>query len=173
MAKKEALLIIDMLNDFVLPDGSLSVPGAKKIIPVIKKEIEKFRRKNQPIFYINDSHSPADSEFLVWPEHCIADSKGAEVVKALAPRKGDYVICKQRYSAFFATNLDFLLKDLGIKKLILAGLLTNICIFFTAADAYMRGYQVSVLKNGVLALTNEEHQFSLEQMKKLLAAKLV
>lgn len=173
MAKKEAFLIIDMLNDFVLPDGSLSVPGAKKIVAVIKREIEKFRKNNQPIIYINDTHSPSDSEFSVWPKHCIAGAKGAEVIKELTPRKGDYIVEKQRYSGFLATNLDFLLRDLGIKKLVLAGLLTNICIFFTAADAYMRGYHVSILKNGVLALTHEEHEFSLEQMKKLLAAKLV
>ncbi len=91
----------------------------------------------------------------------------------MTPEEDDYIVAKRRYSAFFGTELDILLRELGISKLILTGALTDICIFCTALDAYMRNYQIIVPKDSVVALTPEEHEFSLKQMEKLVSAEII
>lgn len=168
-----ALLIIDMLNDFVQEGAPLEVPRARKIIEPLRKRVEEARREGVLIFYLCDAHRPDDVEFNSWPPHGIAGTPGAQVVEKLEPQKGDYVIPKRKYSCFLGTDLDLLLRERGIKKLIITGVVTNICVFFTAADAFMRGYEVIIPRDSVAALTEEEGEFSLEQMKSLFQAKII
>lgn len=170
---KTAFLIIDMINDFVHPDGALVAAGAKEIIPNIIRRREEAKKQGIPIIYLSDTHDPRDSEFRSWPEHGVKGSWGAQVVDELAPEEGNYALPKRRYSAFFSTELDLLLRELKIERVILTGTLTNICIFCTAIDAYMRGYQIVVPRDSVVALTPEEHEFALKQMEKLLSAEVV
>jgi len=159
-----ALLVTDMLNDFVRKGATLEVPAAKAIIPHIRKEIGKAREKNIPIIYCCDAHRENDPEFKLWPRHAVKGTKGAEVIRQLKPHREDYVVSKTSYSCFYKTILDTLLKKLGITHLILTGVVTNICILYTTADACMRGYDVTILKNCVAALTESEHRFALQQM---------
>lgn len=168
-----AFLVIDMLNDFILPGAPLEVPKARDIIATLKDEIEKARKNEIPIIYICDAHKPNDREFKIWPKHCVKGTKGAEVVSELKPKKGDFIIPKTTYSGFFKTKLENLLKKLKVKELIVSGILTNICVLYTVSDATLRGYQVSVLKNCVASLTDEEHNFALQQMEKVLKAKII
>ena len=168
---KRALLIIDMLNDFVLPGAPLEVPAAKIIIPSIKMELDKARREGVPVIYLCDQHQANDSEFKVWPSHAVKGTEGAEVVLELKPQPGDYIIAKTSYSSFFETELDSLLKRLGVDQLILTGVVTNICVLYTGADAYMRGYKVSVSEEAVAALNEEDHRFALRQLQEVLKPK--
>ena len=172
MAKK-ALLIIDMLNDFLLEGAPLEVPRGREIVSALKERIEEARREGIPIVYICDSHDKDDEEFKVWPPHAISETEGAEVIKELKPEKKDSIIKKQRYSGFFETNLDNILKKLGVKELIITGVVTNICILYTTADAVMRGYKVTIPKDSVAALNEEEGQFALDQIKNILKAKII
>ncbi len=89
---KKALLVIDMLNDFVLEGAPLEVPKGRKIIPALKRRIEEARREGIPIIYISDSHDKDDEEFKVWPPHAISGTKGAEIIKELQPEEKDYII---------------------------------------------------------------------------------
>jgi len=170
---KQAFLVIDMLNDFILPGAPLEVPKAREIISTLKGEIDEARRNEIPIIYICDAHKPNDPEFKIWPKHCVKGTKGAEVVSELKPEKGDFIVPKTTYSGFYKTKLDNLLKKLKVKKLIVSGILTNICVLYTVSDATLRGYPVTVLKNCVTSLTDEEHNFALRQMEKVLKAKIV
>lgn len=170
--EKYALLIADMLNDFVNEGASLEVPTARAIIGNIREEIRKARKKHIPIIYCCDAHKDKDPEFRVWPRHAVKGTKGAQVIKQLKPRKEDYVVEKTSYSCFYKTSLDKLLKRLGKTHLIITGVVTNICVLYTAADAYMRGYKVTVPLNCVAALTQKEHQFALQQMKQILNAEI-
>ena len=168
-----ALLVTDMLNDFVNKGATLEVPMARTIIRNIKKEINKARKRHIPIIYCCDAHKDNDPEFKLWPRHAVKGTAGADVIEQLKPQKEDYVISKTYYSCFYKTSLDKLLKKLGTTHLILTGVVTNICILYTTAEAYMRGYKVTIPKNCVAALTKNEHQFALQQMQRIFHAEIV
>ena len=168
-----ALLITDMLNDFVNKGATLEVPMARAIIQHIREEIDKARKKRIPIIYCCDAHKDNDPEFKLWPRHAVKGTAGADVIEQLKPQKEDYVISKTYYSCFYKTSLDKLLKKLGTTHLILTGVVTNICILYTTAEAYMRGYKVVIPKNCVAALTKNEHQFALQQMQRVFHAEIV
>ncbi len=164
----KALLIIDMLNDFVVKGAPLEVPKARGIVGNIKRELKKARRNDIPVIYCCDSHSRNDREFEVWPVHAVKGTRGAEVVDELKPRAGDVIVYKRTYSGFYRTPLDKTLRRFGVRHLVLTGVLTNICILYTAADAYMRGYQVCVPEDCVAALRAEDHRFALRQIREIL-----
>jgi nicotinamidase-related amidase len=172
---REALLVIDMLNDFVLEGAPLEVPDTRKVIPAIKREIERARKDGNPVIYICDWHDPDDSEFekFGWPPHAVRDTKGADVVEDIKPQKGDVVIKKNTYSGFYGTELEKTLKKLGVSDLRLTGCVTHICVMFTASDAVLREYGVSVVADGVAGLAKEDHDAALRIMKNVLGAKLV
>jgi nicotinamidase/pyrazinamidase len=172
---KEALLIIDMLNDFVRKGAPLEVPGIRKVIPVIKKEIENAKKEGKPVIYICDTHDPDDKEFskFGWPPHAVKGTKGAKIIDELKPREGDIIIEKTTYSGFYNTVLDETLKKLGVDSVRLAGCVTHICIMFTASDAVLRDYKVIVIENGVAGLAKEDHEAGLRIMKNVLGARVV
>lgn len=169
---EEALLVIDMLNDFVKEGAPLEVPDTRKIIPYLQKEITNARRAGVPVIFVCDSHDPDDKEFQIWPPHCVKSTEGAQVVEELRPQEGDIIIEKKTYSGFFNTNLEDVLKEMGVKKLKLAGCVTNICILYTASDAVLRGYDLTILKDGVAGLDQRDHQFALRQMENVLKARI-
>lgn len=171
---KEALLIIDMLNDFVLEGAPLEVPETRKVIPTIKREIEVARKEDKPVVYICDIHEPDDKEFskFGWPPHAVKGTEGAKVVKDLKPEEGDIIIEKTTYSGFYKTKLDETLKKLGVDSLRLTGCVTHICIMFTASDAVLRDYKVTVVENGVAGLAKEDHEAALRIMKNVLGVKI-
>jgi nicotinamidase-related amidase len=173
--KKEALLVIDMLNDFVLPGASLEVPDTRTIIPVIQKEIGRARAAGNPVIYVCDSHAPDDKEFrkFGWPAHAVKGTAGAEVVEELKPAPGDSVITKDTYSGFYGTRLDETLKNLGADSLRLTGCVTHICIMFTASDAVLRDYEVTVVEDGVAGLAREDHDAAFRIMKNVMGVEIV
>lgn len=167
MAKK-ALLIMDMLNDFIKRGAPLEVPKARGIIRNIRRELEKARRAGIPVIYCCDRHEPRDREFEVWPPHAVRGTQGAEIIEELRPIKGEPVVAKKTYSAFYRTSLEKTLKGLGVKHLILTGVVTNICILYTAVDAYMRGYEITVPEDCVAGLKAGDSLFALRQIKGVL-----
>ncbi|MBC7333977.1 MAG: cysteine hydrolase [Actinobacteria bacterium] len=173
MEYKKALLIIDMLNDFVKDGAPLKVPGIETIIGPIKKEIKKARDEGYPIIYICDSHDKDDKEFELFPPHAVKGTEGAKIIEELKPEGSDIIIRKNTFSGFFKTELDEVLKKLSVNKLIVTGCVTNICVLYTVSDAVLRGYKVDVVKNGVTGLTEKEHKFALEQMKNVLKVNVV
>jgi nicotinamidase/pyrazinamidase len=167
------LLVIDMLNDFIEDEGALLVPEAKRIVPRIAQVLAHARQQGVPVIYVTDSHRPDDHEFRFWPAHAVSDTWGGEIIKELKPAQGDYIIPKRRYSAFFGTDLDTYLRELGITKLYLTGVLTNICIYATALDASMRNYHVGVFKDAVASLSEDTDRFIFGQLEDVLQAELL
>lgn len=168
-----ALLVIDMLNDFLLPGAPLEVSQGRRIVPSLKKRISQARKEGIPVIYLCDSHSRDDEEFEHWPPHAIAGTDGARIIDELKLQREDHIIEKTRYSGFYRTELDELLKRLEVEELIMTGLVTNICVLYTAADAAMRGYSVIVPTDSVAALNEADGQFALNQMANILKAKLI
>lgn len=174
MNNKKALLVIDMLNDFIRSDGALYVGKiAEKVNEEIERIIQKAREENMPVLYICDSHRPDDAEFRMFKPHCIKGTEGGEIADSLAPRPGDCIIPKRKYSAFFGTDLDATLREMKISELILVGVCTNICVLYTAADARMLNYKVTVIKDGVASFNQEAHKFALQEMETTLGVNII
>lgn len=168
--KNEALLVIDMLNDFVLPGAPLEVPETRRVLGHIGREIDAAHAAGRPVLYLCDTHAPDDPEFsrFGWPPHAVRGTKGADIVDALLPRPGDAVVLKTTYSGFFRTDLDEILRKRGVDSLRLTGCVTHICVLFTASDAVLRGYSVTVVEDGVAGLAKEDHDAALRIMKNVM-----
>src|SRR3972149_8134326 len=173
MTGDKALLIIDMLNDFVLEGAPLKVPKIKSIIGPIKKEIVKAGSGGYPVIYLCDSHEKDDKEFKIFPPHAIRNTEGSKIIEELKPQGNDIIVRKSTFSGFFNTDLDKILEKLSVKKLIITGDVTNISIFYTSADAVIRGFDVDVVKGAVIGLSRRDHNFALDQMRKILKVNIV
>jgi nicotinamidase-related amidase len=169
----KALLVIDMLKDFLEKDGVLCIGDTEQLIQNVGQRLIDWRAQGDPVIYIMDRHLPQDAEFAMFPPHCLAGERGGEVVDELAPGPGDYIVYKRRYSAFFGTDLDLILRELRISDLELAGVCTQICILYTAADARMLNYTVTVKKDCIASFDHEAHLFALNEMAKTLGVKLI
>jgi nicotinamidase-related amidase len=176
LLNNEAVVIVDLLNDFVT--GDLKTERAKRIIPKLKKLIEAARKRNVPVIYSNDAHYSHDVEVVEkWGKHAIKGTKGAEVIPELKPTAKDYIVEKRTYSGFYETGLDSLLRSLyngeGVKTVILGGLHTNICVRHTSADAFFRGYKIIIAKDGVEAFTREDQEEGLKYLEYAYNAKIM
>jgi len=169
-----ALVVVDMIEDFVREDGALYCgPSMRGVVAVIERELARARRSGEPVVYLADSHLPDDAEFAIFPPHAIAGTKGAEIVPELAPRAGEVVIPTRRYSGFFGTDLDITLRERGVDALRLVGDCTNICVLYTAADARNLGYAVEVVRDGVTSFDEQAHRDALRELERTLGAKVV
>ncbi len=168
---KTSVVVIDMVNDFVA--GVFKNERAEKIIPNVKQLLNFARGNKIPVVYVNDAHLPnVDVEFDVWPQHAVAGTWGAQVVDELKPEKGDFVLKKRRYSAFQGTGLDQLLRDLKVDTLILTGVVTDICIQHTAADAFFRGYKIIVPEDCVEAINEQNQKAALDYLKRVYGSEI-
>lgn len=160
---ENVVLVIDMQNDFVMPGTPLCVEGAYRTIPAISKFINYGRSKGWTIIYVCRIHRESGIDAELFRRHhfreghpfCVAATKGAEVVDELAPETGDIVITKQRFSAFFGTDLDIVLRGLGVKKLFITGTQYPNCIRATAVDAISRDYTATIVTDCCSAATDE------------------
>ena len=168
---KVAILVIDMLNDFVT--GKLGFRQARKIVPNIERLVRLARSKGMQVIYVCDAHGPKDNEFKLWGPHALKGSEGAKVVPELRPKGQERTFEKRAYSAFFGTNLDKALRRLGMRELVLTGVVTEICIQSTAADAFYRGYKLIVPKDCVASSDERAHFASLDYMKRVYGAKVI
>jgi len=154
---RTALLVVDMLNDFFEEGGAMVLPGGKSLYKPIATLLEAARVKNIPVFWLNQWLREDDSLFKKRDPHCIVNSWGAEIVDSLPQHPEDIIIHKRRYSGFFQTSLDLYLRERNIKYVIVAGVVTNICVRSTVNDAFFLGYDVIVPRDCVEA-TSPEHQ---------------
>jgi nicotinamidase/pyrazinamidase len=168
-----AVLVVDMLRGFMEEGYPLYIGAeSRKIIPNILKLLDKEISHGSIIIFICDNHDPDDLEFKMFPPHCIAGTAEAEIIPELAMYKGE-IIPKKRYSGFYGTNLEEKLLKLAPDKLIICGVLTNICVMHTTADARNRDYEVEIPVNCVASPDEAAHRFALDHMDKVLGAKLV
>ncbi len=171
--ERRALVIVDMLNDFLLPDAPLSLGEAgRAVIPRVSALLERARSRGDLVIFIRDHHRTDDPEFTMFPPHCIAGTKGAQIIDELEVLQGDVVIEKRKFSAFFATELDLVLRENGIKHLDLCGVCTNICVLYTAAAARDLTYEVTVYRDAVAGTTPDAHEWALSEMENTLGCKV-
>jgi len=167
---KPAVLVIDMLNDFVT--GKLGNERVRSVVEPIRKLLPRAREAGITEGYVGDAHLPTDPEIAVWGPHAMKGTKEAETIPELEPKPGDTVLEKRTYSAFHETGLDLFLRSLGVDTVVITGLHTNICCRHTAADAFARGYRIVVPEDCVNAFTEEEHREGLAYLRRVYGARL-
>jgi nicotinamidase-related amidase len=173
-AKDSALIIVDMQNDFVKPEGNLMVPAASVTVPRIQKLIELARGAHIPIAYTQDTTFEDDPEFDIWPEHCKIHTWGWDIIPELKPLPADLVCQKSRYDGFYGTWLEHFLSHVWkVKHLVIVGTVSNICVLHTAAAAGLRWFHVIVPADGISALTEFDQALTLRQVSSLYAGDVV
>ncbi|MEI7885167.1 MAG: isochorismatase family cysteine hydrolase [Clostridia bacterium] len=169
--KKRALLVIDMQNDFLGAEAPLNCEGGLAIIPKVQQAIANARIAQIPIVHVYQEHRIDGSDFGRELErskpHCIVGSKGAEFVNGIDVLEEDYLLLKKRFSSFFHTELDLLLRGLKVEELVLCGIATDGCVRATAVDAHQLGYYFKLIKNGTAGAIEASHQDSIAYLCRL------
>jgi len=158
MGKQDALLVIDVQNDFI-PGGALAVAGGDRVVPVINRisgcfETRVFTRDWHPVNHISFSREPhlVDKS---WPVHCVQNTWGAQFHPDLEIHPGDHILSlgeepdQENYSGFHGTDLEVWLKQRGIRRIYIAGLTTEYCVFTTAIDGQEADFEVWVLQDAI------------------------
>lgn len=173
-AQESAVVVVDMQNDFVKPNGTLVVPTAIETVAVIEQLLGNARSQGVPIAYTQDTHYEGDKEWSIWPKHCQADTWGWQIIDELAPKANDLVCTKSRYDGFYGTSLDhYLTRIWQVKHLVIVGTVSSICVLHTAASAGLRWFHVVVPANGVSALTDFDQALTLRQVSWLYVGDVV
>lgn len=172
--KRYALLIIDMQNDFVLPGAPLRVPQAASVVPRIRAVLDAFRDRKMPVFHVLRVHRPDGSDVEIIRKDlfkktpfAVSGTSGAAVVDELTPYPGEYVIEKTRMSAFIGTELDLMLRTLGITDLVVTGIQTPNCVRTTVFDAIAYNYPVILVRDAVGAKDDDVHNANVADMENI------
>lgn len=166
-----ALLIVDVINDLEFEGGEELLINATPVarnISALKQRAEQLRI---PVIYVNDNFGKWQSDFKKLLAHCLEDGvRGQFLAETLRPTKEDYFVLKPKHSGFFSTTLEVLLKYLRVKRLIITGLTGDICVLFTANDAYMRDYDLFIPSDCVASEDESKNRQMLEHMSRVLKA---
>jgi nicotinamidase-related amidase len=166
-----ALLLIDVINDLEFEGGGRLIAPALSMARALVKLKRRCRQLGIPAIYLNDNAGKWREDQRTIVTRCLGSRvRGRPVVELLAPDEEDYFVIKPKHSAFFATPLDTLLDYLRACTLILTGIGTDLCVLFTANDAYMRDYQLLVPPDCVAAIDPEEGAHALRRMHSILEA---
>lgn len=157
---RPALLIIDMINRFDFEGAEELKRKAFDVARVVNELRRDFERRDWPIIYVNDNFGDWRSERSALIEHASDDDN--PIPSLIRPRTDDFFIIKPQFSGFYATNLPVLLPKLGVRRLVLTGVATDICVLFTAADAHMRDYVLWVPEDAVAAKSDDRGKWALE-----------
>jgi len=164
-----ALLLIDVINDLEFEDGAelfkYALPAARNIAAL--KRLAK--RVGIPVVYVNDNFGRWQSDLNKLVAHCLQDDvRGKPIVELLQPDEDDYFVLKPKQSGFFSTTLDTLINYLQVNTLILVGFTGNICVLFTAHDAYMRDLQLIVPSDCVASIDPTANEQTLQHIATVL-----
>lgn len=159
----KALIVVDMLNDFIDEKGVLSLGEVGiEIIKPIAEKIQEAREAGDVVIYLCDAHEPDDLEFARFPAHAVRGTEGAQVIDELRPFPNDIVIEKQRYSGFYQTELGSLLANLPVDEVEVTGCCTSICCAGTIEELVNRDYKVVVDRTCMADFNQEAHAFFLD-----------
>ena len=174
--KKQALIVVDVQNDFC-PGGSLAVAHGDEVVPPLNKLIAEFLQRGNPVFKTRDWHPPKTKHFSdfggTWPVHCVQGTKGAEFHADLTDDARIQIISKglgdeDSYSAFDGTELAAQLRKLGVDEVLVGGLATDYCVKNTVLDALKEGFAVKALTNAMrpVDLQQGDGDRAIEEMRR-------
>jgi len=161
-----ALLVVDMQKDFLLPDGLLRVWGGPAIVPQINRLIDLFRAAARPIVFTRHIYERPEVDGGATARFWGADANSqllregtwhSELHSDLHRQPGDRVLSKRRYSGFYGTDLELLLRTAGVSQVVVTGVCSNICCEATAHDAFFRDFEVFFPLDGTGGTSEEAH----------------
>jgi nicotinamidase/pyrazinamidase len=171
---KKALIVVDMLNDFVNEKGALQFPQARGIVDYVVDIASEFDKNDDDIILLRDAHEEDDLEFNLFPKHAVIGTWGSAIIEQLQKAVVlPEIIDKTRYSGFYGTNLESVLENINPDEVHVVGVCTSICVMDTVGGLANRDYRVIVHGKGVADFDNEAHKFSLSRMKNLYGAEIV
>lgn len=168
-----ALVIIDMQKDFVLPGAPACVAGAMATVPTLRRLLERARASGWTVIHVTREHRADGSDVELFRRAafaegrgiCVAGSEGAEIIPELAPLPGELRLLKRRFSAFLFTELDALLRRLGVDTLVIGGTQYPNCVRGTAVDAMSRDYRVVVVTDACSAQTAQVAEANIADLR--------
>jgi nicotinamidase-related amidase len=170
-SSESALILIDVITNFEFEDGDellkRTLPAAKNLARLKHRA----KKAGVPVIYVNDNFGKWQEDFKTMSDHFAKpEAKGSEAVQLLRPERDDYYVLKPHRSAFYSTSLELLLRDLKAQTLIITGVTTDICILFSANDAYMRGFELHVPEDCVAAVKPAFSKQAMEFIKRVVKA---
>ncbi len=171
---KVALIVADMLNDFIDPAGALYVGSSgREIIPFVARQVEETRAAGGMVVFVCDAHLPDDQEFRHFAPHGVKGTWGAEIIPELEVQPGDIRVEKTRYSCFRNTDLEDILAREQVERVEVVGVCTSICVMGTAIELFNRDIPCRVYRDGVADFDPEAHAFALKHMARVLGVEVV
>ena len=169
-----ALLLIDVINDLAFPGSDGLIAQAEPMALRLAALKRRAKAAGLPTIYINDNFGQWRSDFRHIVAHCTRRScPGRLVAQRLRPTNRDYFVLKPKHSGFFDTTLETLLESLKVRRIILAGIAGNICVLFTANDAYMRDFKVIAPADCIVSNTSADNEYALNQISSVLKGTVV
>src|SRR3954468_9743908 len=164
-----ALIMIDVINDMEFESGEKlfrnALPAARALANLRRRAIDA----GVPVIYVNDNFGKWRSDFRQQLDHVLKDGvRGEPIAKLLRPGEEDYFVLKAKHSGFYHTQLDLLIDYLQVKTVVLAGFATDMCVLFTASDAYLRDLNIIVPPDCSAAASTENHEGALAHMARVL-----
>ena len=166
-----ALLLMDVINDFAYEDGERLFACAKPLAPRLKKLKSRAKAAGIPVVYVNDNFGRWQSDLQKLVEHCLEPgSRGRSFVEELKPDDDDYFVLKPKHSGFFGTTLALLLRYLEARTLVIAGLTGDMCVLFTAQDAFLRDFELVIPEDCVVSCEQDDNRHALAHMRRVMKA---
>jgi maleamate amidohydrolase len=167
--RKTALVLIDVQNSFFHRDGGNYYAESAAVVPHLRRLLDRARAAGRLIIHVAEQHRPnvLDFESAKLPEHCIAGEFDARFFEDFGPRDdSEFLVAKRRTSAFFSTDLDLLLREKGIERLVIAGVKTNVCVRATVESGFSLGYRCIVPRDAVSSNRRHLGDASLEDIER-------
>ena len=166
---RDALLFVDVIQDFEHEDGDVLLDSFRERRPAMVRALEDARRRDVPVIYANDNHGIWDGDGRALVRRAV-EGRGGDVVAPVAPREGDRLVVKPRYSAFDHTPLVLILRELEIERILLAGAATEMCVVQTAIDAREEGFKVTILAGACATADESMERLAFEYAEQIVGA---
>jgi nicotinamidase-related amidase len=163
---KAGLLIVDMINEYRFDDADKLFPAIEQTATHIADLKRQMKARSLPVVYVNDNFGKWQSDFRKLVTRCLHEQcRGKTVAQILLPDEDDYFVLKPKHSGFYATPLELVLRYLQVERVIITGVAGDNCVFFTAADAYMREFEVTVPSDCVISIDADANRSALNHMR--------
>jgi nicotinamidase-related amidase len=162
------LLLVDVIKDFRHEDGERLLASYRARHPALRRTLSEARERGTPVVYANDNVGAWASDAPALVHRAVEEGRAGGLVAALAPRPGDPVVLKPRYSAFDATPLETLLREREVDELVVAGTATEMCVFQTVTDALRLGFRAAVQADACATLDEENERLALLYLERVL-----
>ena len=170
--QRTALLVIDMLNSYEHDDAERLAESARDVVPHIAAMVERARREDTPVVYVNDNYGDWNSSSEELAREAM-DGRHPELVEPLLPHSDDAFVIKARHSVFYSTPLEYLLQTMDVGRIVLTGQATEQCILYSALDGYVRHFEVVVPRDAVAHISAQLADAACEMMERNMHAEVV